>query len=78
MSLINKTYLSGYVHSEVKAYNRNLVKLTKPYNRVMVVMVYLERKFFTTRVVHMINLGKEKIALKTANAVTKFSLNKKK
>jgi len=30
----------------------------------MVVMVDLERKFFTTRVVHMNNLGKEKIALK--------------
>ena len=46
----------------------------KPYNHVMVVKVDLDRKFFTREGVHMNNLGKEKIALKIANVVTKIFL----
>jgi len=58
----------------VKAFNKKLVKLMKPYNHVMVVKVDLDRKFFTREGVHMNNLGKEKIALKIANVVTKIFL----
>ena len=35
------------VNSGVKAFNRKLVKLTKPYIHVTVVKVDLDRKFFT-------------------------------
>jgi len=52
------------VNSEVKAYNRKLVKLMKPHKHVMVVKVDLNRKLFTKQSLHMNNLAKEKIAFK--------------
>jgi hypothetical protein len=45
----------------------------KPYKHVIVVKVDLDRKFFTRQGVRMINSGKDKIALKIANVVTKIS-----
>jgi len=58
----------------VKAFNKKLVKLMKPYNHVMVVKVDLDRNIFTRECLHMNNLGKEKIALKIGNVVTKIFL----
>jgi hypothetical protein len=58
------------VNSEVKTFNRKLVKLMKPFKHVMVVKVDLKRKFFTKQGLHMNNVGKEKIVLKIANVVT--------
>jgi len=58
------------VNSEVKACNRESVKLMEPYKHVLVVKVNLDRKFFTRQGLHMNNLGKESIALKIANVVT--------
>jgi len=60
------------VNSEVKAFNRRLVKLMKPYKHVTVVKVDLDRKFFTRQGLHMNNLGKEKIVFKTASVVTEI------
>jgi hypothetical protein len=60
------------VNSEVKAFSRKLVKLMKPYEHVIVVKVCLDRKFFTRQGLHTNNLGKERIALKIANVVTKI------
>ena len=60
------------LNSEVKALNRKLVKLMKPYKHVTVVKVHLDRKFFTKQGRRMSNLGKEKIALKIATVVTKI------
>ena len=57
-------------NSEVRAFNRKLEKLMKPYKHIMVVKAELDRKFFTRHGMHMNNLGRERIALKTANAVT--------
>ena len=68
----------SYVNSEVTAFNRQLVKLMMPYKYVMVVKVDLYRKFLTRQGLHMNNLGKEKIALKKANVVTKIFLKEKK
>jgi len=62
------------VNSKVKAFNRKLVKLMKPYKHVTLVKVDLDWKFFTRQGLHMNNLGKEKIALKMANVVTKTFL----
>jgi hypothetical protein len=56
----------------VKAFNRKLVKLMKPYKHVTVVKVNIDRKFFTRQDLHMNNLGKERIALKIASVVTKI------
>ena len=42
----------------------------KPNKHVMMVKVELDRKFFTRHGLHMNNLGKERIALKIANAIT--------
>jgi hypothetical protein len=61
------------VKSEVKAFNRKLVKHMKPYKHI-VLKVDLDSKFLTRQGLHMNNLGKEKIALETANAVTKIFL----
>jgi lysophospholipase L1-like esterase len=60
------------VNSEVKAFNRKLVKLMKPYKHVTVVKVDPDRKFFTRQGLHMNNLGTEKIAFKIASVVTKI------
>jgi len=46
----------------------------KPYKHVIVVKVDLDRKFFNRQSMHMNNLGKDKIALKIANVVTKIFL----
>jgi len=64
------------VNSEVKAFNRMLVKFMKPYKHVIAVKVDLNRKVFTRQGLHMNSLGKEKIALKIANVVTKIFLKK--
>jgi len=60
------------VNSEVKAFNRKLVKLMKPYKHITVVKVDLDRKFFTRQGLHVNNLGKEKIAFKIASVVTEI------
>jgi hypothetical protein len=64
------------VNSEVNAFNRKLVKLMKPYKHVIVVKVDLDRKFFTRQGLHMNSLGKEKVALKIVNVVTKIFMKK--
>jgi hypothetical protein len=63
------------VNSEVKTLNRKLVKLTKPFKHFTVVKVDHDRKFFTRHGLHMNNLGKERIALKIASAVTTILRN---
>ena len=50
----------------------------QPYKHVIVVKVDLDRKFFTRQGLHTNNLSKGKIALKTANVVTKIFLKEKK
>ena len=60
------------VNMEVKAFNRKLVKLMKPYKHVTVLKVYLDMKFFTRQGLYMNNLGKEKIAFKIVSVVTKI------
>ena len=50
------------VNSEVKAFNRKLVRLMKPYKHVRVIWTNLDRKFFTKQGMHMNNLGKERMA----------------
>jgi hypothetical protein len=74
MSVPHRHNLSEWscVNSEVKAFNRKLVKLMKPYKHVIVVKVNLDRKFFTRQSLHKNNLGKERIALKIANVVTEI------
>ena len=62
------------VNSEVKAFNRKLVKLMKPHKNVMVVKVDLDRKSFSRHGLYMNNSGKENIVLKIANVVTKIFL----
>jgi hypothetical protein len=62
------------VNSEVKAFNRKLVKLMKPHKHFIVVKVDLDMKSFTRHGLHMNNSGKDKIALKTANVITKIFL----
>jgi hypothetical protein len=46
----------------------------KPYKHVSVVKVDLDRKSFNKQGMHMKNSGKDKIALKITNAVTKIFL----
>jgi hypothetical protein len=58
------------VNKEVRAFNRKLVKLLKPYKHVAVVKVDFDREFFTRHCQHMDNLGKENIALRIARVVT--------
>jgi len=60
MSVPHRHDLSEWscVNSEVKAFNRKLVKLMKPYKHIIVVKVDLHRKFFTRQVLRMNNLGK--------------------
>jgi hypothetical protein len=74
MSVPHRHDLSEWscVNSEVKVFNRKLVKLMKPYKHVIVVKVNLDRKFFTRQGLHKNNLGKERIALKIANVVTEI------
>jgi lysophospholipase L1-like esterase len=59
------------VNNEVKAFNRKLVKLMKPYKHTTVVKVDLDRNCFTRQGLHMNNLGKERIASRIATVVTK-------
>ena len=56
MSVPHRHDLSEWscVNSEVKAFNRKLVKLMKPYKHVIVVKVDLDRKFFTRQGLHML------------------------
>ena len=58
------------VNNEIKAFNRKLSKIMKPYKHVSIVTVDTDRKFFTTHGLHMSNLGKEKIASKVSMVVT--------
>jgi len=46
----------------------------KPHKHVLVVRAELDRKSFTRQGMHMNNSGKDKIALKIANVVTKIFL----
>jgi prolyl oligopeptidase PreP (S9A serine peptidase family) len=46
----------------------------KPHKHVIVVKIDLDRKSFTRQGVHMNNSGKDKIAFKIANVVTKIFL----
>jgi len=57
-------------NNEIKAFNRKLSKIMKPYKHVSIVTVDTDRKFFTTHGQHMNNLGKEKIASKVSMVVT--------
>jgi len=63
MSVPHRHNLSEWsgVNSEVKAFNRKLVKLTNFYKHVTVVKVDLDEKFYTKQGLHIYNLGKEKI-----------------
>ena len=56
MSVPHRHDLSEWscVNSEVKAFNRKLVKLMKPYKHVIVVKVDLDRNFFTRQGLHML------------------------
>jgi len=58
------------VNNEVKAFNRKLSKLVKPYKHVLIVIADTDRKFFTRHGLHLNNLGKEDIASKVSMAVT--------
>jgi lysophospholipase L1-like esterase len=58
------------INNEIKAFNRKLSKLMKPYKHVSIVTVDTDRKFFTRHGLHMSNLGKEKIASKVSMTVT--------
>jgi hypothetical protein len=61
MSVPHRHDLSEWscVNSEVKAFNRMLVKLMKPYRHAILVKVHLNRKLFTRQGLHMNNLGKK-------------------
>jgi hypothetical protein len=76
MSVSHQHYLPVWscVNSEVKAFNRKLVKVMKPHKHVIVVKVDLDRKPFTRHGLHMNNSGKEKIMLKIAHVATKIFL----
>jgi hypothetical protein len=56
-------------NNEIKAFNRKLLKLMKPYNHVSIVTANTDRKFFTSHGLHMNNLGKEKTASKVSTIV---------
>ena len=58
------------VNNEIKAFNRKLSKLVKPYKHVLIVTADTDRKFFTGHGLHLNNLGKEDIASKVSMAVT--------
>jgi hypothetical protein len=58
------------VNYEVEAFNRKLMKLVKPFKHVKVVKVDLGREFYTNHGQHMTNMGKGKVAVKIAQAVT--------
>ena len=57
------------VNNEIKAFNRKLLKLVKPYKHVLIVTADTDRKFFTRHGLHLNNLGKEDIASKVSMAV---------
>jgi hypothetical protein len=54
------------VNYEVETFSRKLMKLVKPFKHVKVVEV----EFYTKHGHHTKNMGKEKVAVKTAQAVT--------
>jgi hypothetical protein len=58
------------VNNEIKAFNRKLSKLMKPYKHVVIVTADTDRKFFTRHGLHLNNLGKENIASKVSMVVT--------
>jgi len=62
------------VNSEVKTFNRKLIKLMKPHKHVFVVEIDLDRKPSTKHGMHMRNSGKEKLAEKLANVITNIFL----
>ena len=64
----------SYVNGEVKAFNRKLVKLMKPYKHVTVLRTDLDRKYFTKQGMHMNNLGKERMALELPNTTASILL----
>jgi hypothetical protein len=66
------------VNNEVATFNRKLIKLMKPYKHVTVVRIDVDRKFFTRQGMHMNNLGKERIALETANTAANILLKQEK
>ena len=55
--------------NEIKAFNRKLLKLTKPYKHVSIVTADTDRKLFTRHGLYMNSLGKEKIASKVSTRV---------
>jgi hypothetical protein len=58
------------MNSEVKTFNRKLVKFMKPFKYVTIAKVNLNRECFTRHGLHMNNLGKDRIALMIANSIT--------
>jgi hypothetical protein len=58
------------INSEVGTFNRKLMKLTRPFKHIKIVQVDLEREFYTKHGQHMTKEGKEKAALKIAQAAT--------
>jgi hypothetical protein len=60
------------VNYEVETFSRKLMKPVKPFKHVKVVkiLVDLEREFYTKHGQHMKNMGKEKVVVKIAQAVT--------
>jgi hypothetical protein len=58
------------VNYEVETFNRKLMELVKPFKNDKVVKADLEREFYTNHGQHMKSMGKEKVAVQTAQAVT--------
>jgi hypothetical protein len=72
MSVPHRHDLSNWscVKRKEKIFNRKLVKLIEPFTQATVIGVDLDRIYFTRQGLHLTNSGKERIALKIANAVT--------
>ena len=64
----------GVKVSEIKAFNRKLLRLMKPYKHGRVIRTDLDRKFFTKQCMNMNNLGKERMALEMANTAASILL----
>jgi hypothetical protein len=52
------------VNSEIRSFNRKLMKSLKPFNHVSMLEMCSERKFFTNHGIHLNGLGKEVMAKK--------------